>query len=240
MTDERKSREDPARTTTAAPIRRSPRGEQVLAQLEEIFFKEGYRRVTVGELAARLHCSRATLYALAPSKADLFVRVLDRVLSRIRHLGRQAAAQRSDVRDRIVGNLLPGMNEMRAASAVFFADVASLPEAREALARHQRTRRDEMGAILEEGIRGGALRGVHTRLVAEVIMVALQRVMDPQVLVENRLSAGEAIGEIEDLFFHGLLHPDQSPLRLARADGAEGRDRARWEAGRSSGKRRGS
>ena len=58
----------------------SPRGEQLLAQLEEIFFEQGYRRITVGALAARLRCSRATLYALAPSKEELFLRVLDRVL----------------------------------------------------------------------------------------------------------------------------------------------------------------
>jgi len=197
----------------ASPTRESPRGEQLLGQLEQIFFAEGYRRVSVGELAARLHCSRATLYALASSKEKLFLRVFERVLSRIRRRGRQAAAEHSDVRERIVAHLAPGMDEMRSASGVFFTDVASLPEAREALARHQRARRDEMGAILDEGIRNGALRGVHTRLVAEVIRVAIQRVMDPQVLVENRLSAGEAIGEIEDLFFHGLLHPNGYALR---------------------------
>jgi AcrR family transcriptional regulator len=205
----------------------SPRGEQILDRLEEIFFGEGFRRVTVGELAARLHCSRATLYALAPSKEELFLRVLDRVLGRIRRLGRRAAAEQSDVRGRIVAYLSPGMSEMQAASGVFLADIASLPAAREILESHQRTRREEMGAIIDEGIGRGAFRGVHTRLVAEVMMVAIQRVMDPQLLVENRLSAGEAIGEIEDLFLHGLLHPNESGTNPARGDRAGNRKRAR-------------
>jgi AcrR family transcriptional regulator len=195
----------------------SPRGEKILDRLEGIFLDEGFRRVTVAELAARLHCSRATLYALAPSKEELFLRVLDRVLGRIRRLGQEAAAGQSNVRDRIVAHMAPGMSEMQAASGVFFSDIASLPDARRILASHQRARREEVRAILEEGINGGDFRGVHTSLVAEVLMVAIQRVMDPQVLAENRLSAGEAIGEIEDLFLHGLLHPNESGARKPRS-----------------------
>jgi AcrR family transcriptional regulator len=192
---------------TKAP---SPRGEQILDGLEEIFFADGFRRVRVGELAARLRCSRASLYALAPSKEELFLRVLDRVLSRIRRFGQQAAAKREDVRERIVALLSPGMSEMQAASSVFFSDIERLPSARRMLEDHQRMRLEETEAIIEQGIGQGKFRGVHTQLVAEVFMVAVQRVMDPRLLVENRLSAGEAIGEIEDLFLHGLLHPSES------------------------------
>jgi AcrR family transcriptional regulator len=185
----------------------SARGEEILDGLEEIFFAEGFRGVGVGQLAARLHCSRASLYALAASKEELFLRVLDRVLRRIRRLGHDAAAKRADVRDRIVALLSPGMSEMQTASNVLFSDIASLPAARRMLEAHQRARLKETGAIIEEGIGQGKFRGVHTQLVADVLMVAVQRVMDPRQLAENRLSAGEAIGEVEDLFLHGLLHP---------------------------------
>lgn len=202
----------------AFPPETSPRGEQVLDGLEEIFLSEGFRRAGVGELAARLHCSRTTLYALAPSKQELFTRVLHRVLGRIRRLGQTAAAEQADARDRIVALLSPGMSEMQAASGVFFSDIASLPAARRVLEDHQRARRDEMGEIIEEGISKGEFRGVHTGLVAEVMLIAIQRVMDPRLLLENGLSAGEAIGEVEDLLLHGLLHPNESgaPARRGR------------------------
>jgi len=209
----------------------SPRGEEILDGLEEIFFAEGFRRVGVGELAARLHCSRASLYALAASKEELFLRVLDRVLRRIRRLGQHAVAKRADVRDRILALLSPGMSEMQAASSVLFADIASLPAARRMLEAHQRARLKETAAIIEQGIGEGKFRGVHTQLVADVLMVAIQRVMDPAQLAESRLSAGEAIGEVEDLFLHGLLHPDES-----RASGKGPRQSVRLrsrEVGRS-------
>lgn len=195
----------------ASPVspapKQSPRGTALLNSLEEIFLGEGFRRVTVGELAARLHCSRTTLYALAPSKEGLFLRVLERLLARIRQRGQAAAAEQADVRNRIVAHLLPGAREMRAASGLFFSDIASLPAARKLLTDHQRARREEMAAIIDEGIRSGAFRGVHTSLVADVLLVAIQRVMDADVLAENQIAAGEAIAEIEDLFLHGLLHP---------------------------------
>ena len=73
----------------------SEREGHLLEGLEEIFLQEGFRRVAVGELAARLHCSRATLYALAPSKERLFLLVLERLLARIRGMGRAADRARA-------------------------------------------------------------------------------------------------------------------------------------------------
>lgn len=49
---------------------RTRRQEQVLDGLEEIFREEGFRRLTIGELATRLRCSRSTLYAMAPTKEE--------------------------------------------------------------------------------------------------------------------------------------------------------------------------
>jgi len=124
--------------------------------------------------------------------------------------------------------LAPGMSEMRAASGVFFADIASLPAARDMRASHQQARREELAAIIEEGIGSGVFRGVHSRLVAEVLLVAIQRVLDPQVLADNRLAAGDAIGEIEDLLLNGLLNPDAGGRGRS-----PGRKRARARRARS-------
>ena len=39
-----------------------------LDRLSHLFHQEGFRHFTIGELAARLHCSRRRLYAVAESK----------------------------------------------------------------------------------------------------------------------------------------------------------------------------
>ena len=62
---------------------------------------------------------------------------------------------------------------------------------------------------IEEGIRSGEFRGIHSQLVAESILASIQHVMSPVFLSEVGLSMTEAIGEVEDLILHGLLHPDR-------------------------------
>jgi len=199
------------------------RGERLREGLEEIFLREGFRRVTIGELAARLHCSRQTLYQLAPSKEELFLLVLERSLSRIRRMGSDAARARGDIRERLVALVEPGVSELRQASSLFFADVAGFPPAKRRLERHQSERRRDVRALIEEGIRQGTFSGFDSQLAAEVFVSAVQRVMDPDFLVEVGLSPSEAIREAETLLLYGLLHPDGRGAHRRSASQARGK-----------------
>ena len=48
------------------------RQEQMLDEIGRIALAEGFAHLRVADLAERLHCSRATLYDLAPTK-DVFL-----------------------------------------------------------------------------------------------------------------------------------------------------------------------
>jgi len=185
---------------------RSDRREALLDGLEEIFLKQGFREIGVGELAGRLRCSRRSLYALAPSKQELFLLVLDRFLHRIRRLGREQAFSRTDPGDRIEAFLEPGITETRLASEAFTADVASYAPARRLLDEHQRARMELLREIVEDGHSRGLLRGLHPYLVAEVMLAAVARARDPRFLQEAGLSMSEAFEECSQLLRHGLLH----------------------------------
>ncbi|HSK46440.1 MAG TPA: TetR/AcrR family transcriptional regulator, partial [Coriobacteriia bacterium] len=58
------------------------RRQELLERIEEIFLAEGFLHTRVGTLADTLHCSRSTLYKLAPSISELYVLILDRWLNR--------------------------------------------------------------------------------------------------------------------------------------------------------------
>jgi len=187
--------------------RSSERREQVLDELEGIYLAQGFRKLGMGELAARVRCSRRTLYALAPTKPELFLRVLDRFLRRIRALGADGVAKSRDPREALEALLAPGIEETRRASDAFTADVASHLPARRMLDRHQRARMTLLRELVEEGIRTGVFRGVHAELVAEVMLAAVSRVRDPRLLRRAGLSMSEAFAECSRLICHGLLHP---------------------------------
>jgi|GEM_PF-677833 len=206
MTRSRKSTEESLIGAAPQPRSFTPRGRRILDGLEDIFLREGFRRVTIGELAGRLHCSRHTLYQLAQSKEELVLVVLARVLGRIRQIGLEAARARGDVRERIVTLVEPGVSELRHATSLFFADVAAFAPAKRMLEQHQNARREDVQRLLDEAIRARTFRNINSRLAAEVIVAAVQRVMDSSFLVEVGLSAADAIRGAEDLLLHGLLH----------------------------------
>jgi AcrR family transcriptional regulator len=184
--------------------RRSDRRQQLLNGLETIFLEEGFRNVTVEELASRLRCSRQTLYRVAPSKPEIFLAVLDRFLSRIRAEGRENARSRCDPMQRVEALLEPGITATVPASRRFTEDVDGYEPARLLLAEHQRERMRLLREIVDDGISRGAFSGFHAHLVAEVMVAAVGRVSRPDFLAEAQLSMSEAFDECSRLIRLGL------------------------------------
>jgi AcrR family transcriptional regulator len=189
------------------------RREELLDAVEEIFLKDGYRSVTIGELAARLRCSRRSFYELAGSKEELFLRILERLLGRIRRLGDEAAGELEDPGARLEAFLRPGFVETVQASTTFFADIDSFPSARRMMEEHQARRAEGVRRIIEDGIRRGRLRRVNAYLVSEAARVVARRVKEPEFLRGASLSVGEAFREWTGLLLHGLLHPTRDEKR---------------------------
>ncbi len=72
--------------------------DKIIAAARQVFMRYGFKRVTMGEIAAAAGMSRAALYLVYPSKEDVLTAVVTRVfaamLDEIRHgLGRFATAQ---------------------------------------------------------------------------------------------------------------------------------------------------
>lgn len=192
------------------------RAARTLDTIEEIFLTEGFRRVSVGELAARLRCSRRTLYELAASKEDLFLMVLDRFLERIRRQGEAAAAAAPDPAARIEAYLAPGIREVARTRNILFSDIAGFLPAKRMLDDHQRRRMEGVRKIVVDGTRHGVFRGLDPYLVAEVFTHAYRRVSQPDFLAAANFSMTEAYGELSRLLRHGLLHPESEPTRPGR------------------------
>src|ERR1700704_2402314 len=108
---------------TPAPRTFSSRQEEVLAVVEAVFLREAIRAVRVGQLATEASCSRSTLYELAPSKEDLLLLVLDRMMRRIMRSGAEAVAAASDPVERVRAMLTTGALEFAALGPRFLEDV---------------------------------------------------------------------------------------------------------------------
>lgn len=194
----------------------SKRQEALLGDMEEIFLREGYRALTVEQLVGRLHCSRSTLYELAPSKDELVLLVLDRLLQRI---GRQAMAQAHQNDDpllRVYSYMSTASVALSSGSQAFSVDVAAHPGASRLFQQHYRFATSVCARLIQDGIDQGVFRDMDARLAAEVLYASLERITDPDVLRLTEHTGAEAIQQVFDLFVFGLSEGDGRPRSAGR------------------------
>lgn len=190
-------------------IQGSDRQKELLTELEALFFANGFRTITVDEIAARLKCSKRTLYEIAPSKQELFILVIESWLDRIRHLGWQGALQHDDPERRVMAYLEPGVIESRPASKQFLADLQSYRPALALLEAHQTQRTNVLMEIVEDGIRRGRFKPFHSALVAEIFLAAVNRINEPSMLERSGVGFSQAFDELFRILTTGLfLKPD--------------------------------
>jgi AcrR family transcriptional regulator len=187
--------------------RYSARHLQVLGELETIVLTEGFRDLTVGGLADRLHCSRRTLYELAESKDALVLLVIDRVLRRVGRRAHEAAATGATHFDRLRAFLIEGIAEVHRATLSFSQDVADEPAAHDLVSEHFRVATGVVVQMLDDGIAAGEFAAAHPQVVAQVLDAGLARLQDPDVLRTAGVTFAEALEEFLSLLADGLRLP---------------------------------
>lgn len=174
--------------------------------------REGFLHLRTDDLAKRLRCSKRALYRLAPTREGLFEAVVEKWLARIREDGIQAVRAAEDIPSAITSYLNVAVQDTRDASPAFVRDLARFPAGTRRLMSHQRTRIAGLEKLIDQGVRSGAFRGVHARLVAEAMLVAVARIVDPDLLAACDLTMSRAFEELYNIFGYGIA--------LSRPNGA--------------------
>lgn len=175
------------------------RGRELLDEIEAIFFDEGFARHSIDRLAARLHCSKGTLYDLAPTKDELVLVVIDRRLRRGGGMLLAELASLDDPVDRLAAFMRSELRHEPQRSIRFSEDTARHPAAARLIADHLRYALLTLQEIIEEGVASGRFRDVHPRMVAELVEATSMRVSDPEVLREAGLDFDQALRELCEL-----------------------------------------
>lgn len=198
----------------------TPRQRELLDALEELVVRGELSELTMAEIAATTSCSLRTLYAIAQSKEELFLAVVDRRLHRI---GRRAIASLDPTLSPIealrtyVNVAGEALDPERRAFSREFAD---LPGGREMLAAHERYVVSVVQSLLERAVSEGQIAPCDTRSIAYL----LGRLGRELVRLEDagaRPAPRAAVAEIVDIVLHGLV------ARSRRRASSRGRSRAR-------------
>lgn len=107
------------------------RVDVVRADVLQLFLDEGFAGLGVGDIAARLRCSRSTLYAIAPSKEQLIATTVRAFFRDATERVEGRLEREVDPVKRIEVYLGTIAGVLSAGSPAFFADVESFAPARE-------------------------------------------------------------------------------------------------------------
>ncbi|HXV92437.1 MAG TPA: TetR family transcriptional regulator [Pseudonocardia sp.] len=183
------------------------RRTQLSDALVDLFLAEGFAHLTLDDVAARLRCSKRTLYTLAGSREQLVRSAVVHFFRRATERVEAAVAAETEPSRRLGAYLGAVAAELRPASARFFDDVAAFPPAAEIYERNTQAAARRVRRLVDDGVAAGAFRSVHTGFVADVVSAAMVRIQQRQVAAATGLDDAEAYARLADLLLHGIAAP---------------------------------
>jgi AcrR family transcriptional regulator len=194
-----------------------------------LFLAEGFAHLTLDEIAARLRCSKSTLYTLAASKEQLvqaatvhFFRAATETVE-----GRVGAV--AGARERIAEYLAAVGEALDPASDQFMADLDGFAPARAIYERNTRIAARRVHELIAEGVVAGDFRDVHAAFAADLVATVMVRIQQRVVRDNTGLDDAAAYRELAAILTGGISRPaagSASPRRTSpsragrrRADG---------------------
>lgn len=189
---------------TVSPEFGTRRRTALFDELVGLFLAEGFARLTLDDIAARLRCSKSTLYTLADSKGELvraatvhfFRRATDDVESQV--------ARVSGARQRITAYLSAVGSALDAASDQFMADLDGFGPAREVYESNTRIAARRVQALIAEGVTAGDFRDVHAAFAADLVATMMVRIQQGRVRAGTALDDARAYHELAAILTAGI------------------------------------
>ncbi|KRF21288.1 TetR family transcriptional regulator [Nocardioides sp. Soil797] len=183
-----------------APQRTAPqrtaRQADLLTRLVALVTGQGFATFTLDELAARLSCSKTTLYALAPSKPELVVTAVKEFFRVATVEVESAVVGEDDAARRVVAYLRAVGVALTPLSRRFMDDLAGFGPAAAVYRDNTAYAAVRIREMLVVGIRAGALRPVNADFVAEMIASTMFEIQRGEIFERLELTDAQAYDEL--------------------------------------------
>ncbi|SNS37347.1 TetR/AcrR family transcriptional regulator [Rhodococcoides kyotonense] len=180
------------------------RRAELFDHLVDLLLSEGFAHLTLDDIAARLRCSKSTLYTLAGSKEQLvraatvhfFRGATDRVEAAIQGIDGCAA--------RLTAYLSAVGVALQPASRQFMDDLAAFAPAREVYEQNTAFAATRVQELIDDGTSTGEVRTLHAAFVADVAASTMARIQSREVTHRTGLDDSQAYAELAALLTTGI------------------------------------
>lgn len=195
-------------SSTEDPLRR-----RLLVRSRELFFRHGFSRVSMDELAEDLGISKATIYRYFPDKESLLREVLKEVReSMLAELERLRADRKLSCREKLMSFFTSLGQTMSSISRELLKDIRfRLPEIWQEIETFRREKIFPVfcGLVLE-GVKKGEIRSdLDARLFLEIFYFLAQEFVNPDWLVKNDYAPSQLLESMMRILFFGIFLKDQ-------------------------------
>lgn len=199
--------------------------EEFFDALTDLLLTEGIKGLTVGEIAARMHCSRRRLYDIAETKEDIFCSVVQRFFDSVLGQGEATISREQDLTTALAAYLDVGVQAAARIGVQFLKDVEDSVVARRIFDNYQQARTLRLSQLIDEGVHQGVFAPCHGLVVSELILGAALRLRRPTFLARANLTIEDAFQEFYRVLLSGLLI-DSATSKRAHSGTRKGRGTA--------------
>ncbi|MGK8522679.1 TetR/AcrR family transcriptional regulator [Nocardia asteroides] len=180
------------------------RRTELFDELMELFLTEGFAHLTLDAIAARLKCSKSTLYTLAGSKEQLVTAATVHFFKRATEDVEAGVAGAAGHRERIAAYLTAVGAALAVASDRFMADLDAFAPAREVYERNTRIAARRVRQLIDDGVAAGEFRAVHAAFAADLAATMMVRIQQGGVRAGTGLDDAAAYRELAAILTAGI------------------------------------
>jgi AcrR family transcriptional regulator len=182
---------------------------RIALRAQDLFFRNGFSRVTTEEIARELGISKKTLYLHFASKEDLLRASLALMREDIQTAVRRIVAdRRRDVAEKLHDLLVAVASRMSRIQRPFLEDLPrKAPELWQEIEEfRQRVVFDEVATLINQGSRRGMIRrDVDPQLFVLMFMATMRSVLTPETIASVSASASDVFQMMMRVFMQGVL-----------------------------------
>lgn len=201
-----------ARKTITSQASSASTAQRIVDAARRHFFAHGFRRVTMGDIAAELGMSKKTLYACFQSKDDLVRAILLNKFAEIDADLKAISALRSvRIMDRLHRSLACLQRHTEEIQPPFVRDMhRAAPELFQLVqGRRRELIRRTFGGLFAEGRKAGVFRSdIPAWLIVEILLGATEAILNPAKLAELKLTPQSGLIAILSVVLEGAVAPN--------------------------------
>ena len=180
------------------------RRTELFDALVALLLTEGFAHLTLDDIAARLRCSKSTLYTLAASKEQLVQAATVHFFRSATEFVEARVAATTGARDRIAAYLSAVGEALDPASEQFMTDLDGFAPARAVYEQNTGIAARRVQELIAEGVAAGDFRDVHAAFAADLVAAAMVRIQQRVVRRTTGLDDADAYRELAAILTAGI------------------------------------